>query len=1607
MSRRTRMMRNIGIGLAVAIVLVVVVALLVVRTTRFQKYVRRKIIAAIVSGTGGTTEIGSLALDLPHMHARIMNVVIHGSEPAKAAPFVRVAQVDVNARLFSGGHIVGLTYLGIQRPEVNVMLFPDGHTNLPTPKPSAPSNTTPLATIVDLAVGHFVLSGGELTYNSQKQPLDLRADNLQVQLWYHMLHQDYEGRLALDPVYVVSGHQTPVTYRISLPMVLHRDQIILNGASIVTAASTLQIDAAMNNMRQPAFSGQIRGRIALADLQNTFGLKLDIRRRGVPDAVQLDADATMSAGSIDVKALRATLGQSTIQASGVLEGSSGAAPLQFQGLLALPELARLLRVNARPQGTVSLSGQATLSAGNQYRVSGTVSSHGLGVDQGTLHLHNIELSTAVSLTPAHLELSQLRVAALGGEIFGKASLEDFAHYTFDGSLRHLNLAALAGLAQQRIPYSGVISGPIAARGDLNAPGVQSISVSTRLAIVPDGRGIPMRGRLSADYEGADDTLRFADSYIALPHTKLTLAGSTQSRIDVSLTTRDLDDLLAAAPGVGSPAVALDGGQASFTGAIAGKLSSPRISGHLAINRFMVEGRRFDSLTADAAASPAGASVAHGALARGKMLASFTGSVGLQAWKTDPRAPVSADVQLQNGDLADIMVLAGQPNQDYTGALSAVAHITGTLGNPNGSATLNAANGTIYGEPFDHIDARVSFTDRLAVLQSASLAAGNERVDLTGEFQHPRDSFTAGAVRARISTSQIDLAQLRTLQKRDRNTAGQVQLTAEIAGNLSRSEFLVSSVQADAAARALHFEGQAYGDFQGAVRTNGDTASFKATSDFAGSNLRASGTVQLVRGYPGSADVQLSGLPVERVLAIAHRQDIPLKGQLAVTAHAHGSLENPEGNAAISLTHAVVSGEPLDTAEARINYLPSHIDVSSAAVTAGPSHVTLTANFDHPAGRFDTGDLQFRIENSHIDLAHLRSLQNGRPGLAGVVQFSADGSAKLGTGSPPILLTSLNANADAQDVASNGQNLGGFTLAAHTTAGNRLDFSLNSNLAGAAIEVRGNGQLGAGYPIDAQLSFSNVKWSRISPLLGGGSESASFELTTQGKASISGPLIETDQLRGSLQIAQLQVQTLPQAGARKSITVQNQGQVQMTLDHGLVRVDSFHLTGPQTDIQASGTVAVQTQAMNVSVNAGVDLGILQNFSRDIVSSGTVKLAAEIRGGISDPQATGSLQLNKAAVNYSGMPFGLSNANGLVTLAGNRASIQNLTAEAGGGKVVLNGFAGIGGGFRFALKADAANIRVPVQEGVSMVGNAQLQGAGTMASSTLTGRVTLTQLNYAPHSDLGSILTRAVPSVESSASPQPLLDNMKLDVRVVTSSAMRVQASLAENLQTDANLQVRGTASLPSVLGRVNLTGGQLVFFGSTYTVNSGSISFFNPVRIEPILNVSLETQTQGVDVVLNVTGPVDNMKLTYTSDPPLEFEEIAALLSTGTTPTTNPNILANEPTPPPQTFEQRGESAILGQAIADPVASRLQRVFGITQLQISPTVAGSSTLPTAQVTLQQQVSSNITFTYISALDNPNSTLISAQWAFNRRWSAQAVRDQNGIFSINLFYKRQFR
>jgi translocation and assembly module TamB len=118
-------------------------------------------------------------------------------------------------------------------------------------------------------------------------------------------------------------------------------------------------------------------------------------------------------------------------------------------------------------------------------------------------------------------------------------------------------------------------------------------------------------------------------------------------------------------------------------------------------------------------------------------------------------------------------------------------------------------------------------------------------------------------------------------------------------------------------------------------------------------------------------------------------------------------------------------------------------------------------------------------------------------------------------------------------------------------------------------------------------------------------------------------------------------------------------------------------------------------------------------------------------------------------------------------------------------------------------------------------------------------------------------------------------------------------------------------------------------------------------------------------------------------------------------------VANQAAPPQQSAAQLGETALVSQAVASPLSSRLQRVFGVNQLRIDPTFASGSALPQARVSLQQRIADTLTFTYTQDLSQSNSELVRVEWAVSPKFSAIATRDENGIFGLDFFYKRQFR
>jgi translocation and assembly module TamB len=201
-------------------------------------------------------------------------------------------------------------------------------------------------------------------------------------------------------------------------------------------------------------------------------------------------------------------------------------------------------------------------------------------------------------------------------------------------------------------------------------------------------------------------------------------------------------------------------------------------------------------------------------------------------------------------------------------------------------------------------------------------------------------------------------------------------------------------------------------------------------------------------------------------------------------------------------------------------------------------------------------------------------------------------------------------------------------------------------------------------------------------------------------------------------------------------------------------------------------------------------------------------------------------------------------------------------------------------------------------------------------------------------------------------------------------------------------------------------GLVQVFGNQYTLERGDIRFLNPVKIEPSFDMDLSTRARGVTVNISLSGTMQAFKSNYSSDPPLQSSEIIALLAVGR----DPSLAASQTAPGvggSSTSNVMGAGAnLLGQALSAQVSNQVQRFFGASRVKIDPTLTGVDNIPQARLTLEQQVSKDITLTYITNLNRTQEQIVRVQWDLNRDWSAIAVRDPNGLFGVDFQFRKRF-
>ena len=78
-----------------------------------------------------------------------------------------------------------------------------------------------------------------------------------------------------------------------------------------------------------------------------------------------------------------------------------------------------------------------------------------------------------------------------------------------------------------------------------------------------------------------------------------------------------------------------------------------------------------------------------------------------------------------------------------------------------------------------------------------------------------------------------------------------------------------------------------------------------------------------------------------------------------------------------------------------------------------------------------------------------------------------------------------------------------------------------------------------------------------------------------------------------------------------------------------------------------------------------------------------------------------------------------------------------------------------------------------------------------------------------------------------------------------------------------------------------------------------------------------------------------------------------------------------------------------------------------QRQTIPYVQGLTNTPQARLSVEQQISRDITVTYVTNLSQTSEQIFRLEWALSRQFSVVALRDDNGEFGIDFQYKKRFK
>jgi translocation and assembly module TamB len=746
----------------------------------------------------------------------------------------------------------------------------------------------------------------------------------------------------------------------------------------------------------------------------------------------------------------------------------------------------------------------------------------------------------------------------------------------------------------------------------------------------------------------------------------------------------------------------------------------------------------------------------------------------------------------------------------------------------------------------------------------------------------------------------------------------------------------------------------------------------------------------------AADANFEKIPVESLQTLVG-WSYPVSGLLTGQLHGGGTRAKPGVTGLFDLAEADVYGVSFNRLRGQLNAAPDEVRIANAELRVfapgteigrGAGIVTGTAGY-----RFNDRSISLDLVGASLPLENFEKLQTSRILVGGQVSFrlKANGPASAPTGEGTFRVVDLRV----------GQEVIGSFDGGLTSDGQVAKLELGSAMSTGAISGGYTLGLADPYPLNGKVSITNINLDpylraalHLKELTGHG--------TADGDVSVNGTLKQPEKIVVDAKLSRLVLNYA-------NVQLENVGPVHFRSTRDDLQIESATLRGTDTNIQVEGSVQFSgRRAVNLKLNGALNLRLLGGYAPTLDAQGPAQINASFEGTLDRPRITGKVHIENASARAVDFPTGLSAITGDLVFDATRLYFDNVTAEAGGGALRLSGSVNyLELPLRYDITARTDRTRIRYPEGMSWLAGGSLRLTGTLNAAVLSGRVAVERVTLTQGIEVAGMLVSAKEGITGPSTSSSYLRNLQFDIEAVSTPGARMEWPGAE-LEAEANLRVRGTWEHPIILGHIHILSGDLSFRGNRYRVARGDLNFANPFRLDPVINVEASTTIQQYEITLNFTGPASKLALAYRSDPPLPANDIVTLLALGQT--SSEAEVRGGGTGASQSASS-GASAILSEAISSQLGGRLEKLFGITRFRVDPGLAGvgstgSEQNAAARITVEQQVTRELTITYVSNVSSTQQQVIQVEYNVSRNVSIVALRDQNGTFGIDIKIKKRF-